>query len=296
MECSLSDIEELSHTAINFAFHAILLSSRIEGSNMEDSGLLPIVNLIERNFTVKFTVEMVDEINLKYLDKKPSPDLESMPFIVWPRYAASHVFFSSALDYIIAQGFHNNFLIDLVQRLIVYEDMYAELGIDENYRINSIELPESVQGKVTFGEVFCYLIGLRRPIVAIGIYRGVGILNNETPYVFTKPDSQTPIFSSDKIFVMGELEDRNTSPYLKDVKIKQRKATVINFDRKKSITKRSTTLSIRKKTAAQTVVQTVEDEGREESQQFTDEEIVNMVRNLLDKTKKEREIISVIFI
>ncbi|CAG9323591.1 unnamed protein product [Blepharisma stoltei] len=292
LECSFSDVEELSHTAISFAYHTILLSNRIEGSTMEDSGLLPLVGLIEKNFTCKFTVELVDEINLKYLDKKPRSELENLPFVVWPRYAASHVFFSSALDYIIAQAFHNNILIDLVQRLIVYEDMFAELGIDENYRINSIELPENLYGKITFGEVFNYLISLQRPLVALGIYRNTGILNNETPYVYTKPDANTPIFLGDKIFVMGELEDRESSPYLKDVKNVKRKTTVIDFSRKKSITKRTSSLTIRKKTVAQSAVQVVEDEVRDETQPFTDEEIINMVRNLLEKTKKERDIIN----
>ncbi|CAG9319714.1 unnamed protein product [Blepharisma stoltei] len=291
LECSLIDVEELSHTAINFAYHVILLSTRISGSAMDDSGILPIVNIIEGNFSCKFTVELVDEINMKYLEKKPSIELESMPFITWPRYAASHVFLSSTLDYIIAQGFHNNYIIDLIQRLIIYEDIYAETGIDENYQINSIDLPISLSGRITFGEIFIYFINLPRPVIALGIYRGVGYLNNEVPYVYTKPDPNTPLFENDKIFVMGELNNRENSPFLQDVRRKKRKDTIIDLGRKKSLTKAAQSLLVRKETAAENAIKLIEEEDKDPNQMLEDEVIMEMVRNFLCKTRNERDII-----
>ena len=67
LQCSFNDIDELSHTAINFAYHAILLTWKSGESSIEDSGVLPIVRIIEENFTVPFTIELVDEVNMKYL-------------------------------------------------------------------------------------------------------------------------------------------------------------------------------------------------------------------------------------
>ena len=292
LECTLSDINELSHTAINFAYHAIILSSKIPGSNMDDSGTLPLVNIIESNFIVKFTVELINEINMKYLDYKLPVELESMNTLTWPRYAAGHVFCSSALDYIMAQGYHNNFIIDIIRRMIVYEDLYAEFGIDENCRINNIEIPYEVHGISTFRDVFLYLLRLERPVIALAIYRGVGILNNEIPYVFTKPDPETPLFYGDKIIVMGEINNRESSPYLKDARKKSRKETTINLSRKKSISKNSQNLVIRKATIAEIATKSVEEDEENEGIMLTDEDLLNMIRNLLDKTKKEREIIS----
>jgi len=85
-----------------------------------------LITLLESNFSCPFTVELVDEANLIYLDKKPSLGLESMPHVTWPRYAASNVFFSGTLDYIMGAGFHNKFLIQLMSRFVQYEDMSAK--------------------------------------------------------------------------------------------------------------------------------------------------------------------------
>ena len=59
---------------------------------------------MEENFkNVPFTLELIDESNMKYLNNRPDKTLEKMPHFYWPRYAASNVFFSSIMDYIMAQ-------------------------------------------------------------------------------------------------------------------------------------------------------------------------------------------------
>jgi hypothetical protein len=64
---------------------------------------LPILRIIEENFKqVNFTLELVDEANLKYLNYRPKKDLGNMAFTIWPRYASSNVFFSSTMDYLMA--------------------------------------------------------------------------------------------------------------------------------------------------------------------------------------------------
>jgi hypothetical protein len=291
-ECTLSDIDELSHTAINFAYHAILLSSKIPGSDMEDSGTLPLVGIIERNFSVKFTVELVDEVNMKYMAYRFPVELETMPLITWPRYAAANVFGSSAMDYITAQGYHNNFIIDLVSRLVLYEDLFNATGVDENYRINLIEIPETITGKTTFSKLFFYLIQLERPVIPLAIYRGVGYLNNEIPYVFTKPDFEAPLLKGDKVIVMGELHNRNNSPYLKSVREKQRKLTTINFSRQKSLRQNTSNFLVTTSTLADIAVKQVEDDEKADGFTVSDEELVKMVSGLFEKNRKERDIIS----
>lgn len=103
MESSLSDVEELARTGIEESYHVILLTWFVADSSIQDSGILPIVRIIEENFkTVNFTLELVDESNLKYLNFRPKKELGNISFNIWPRYASSNVFFSSTMDYLMA--------------------------------------------------------------------------------------------------------------------------------------------------------------------------------------------------
>jgi hypothetical protein len=113
---------------------------------------------------------------------------ESLPFTMWPRYTASHVFFSSTLDFITAQAFHNRFIVDVLQKMILFEDLYDETKIDENQRISSIPIPDNLGSKITFDVIFKYLMSLPRPVIPLGIYRDISYMNNDVPFLFTKPD------------------------------------------------------------------------------------------------------------
>ena len=42
-------------------------------------------------------------MNIKYLGNKPSQQIGNVSFNLWPRAASSHVFFSSTMDYVMAQ-------------------------------------------------------------------------------------------------------------------------------------------------------------------------------------------------
>jgi hypothetical protein len=259
---------------------------------MEDSAVLNLVGIIESNFTCKYTLELIDESNLIYLNKKPDMTFTSVPYVYWPRYASSHVFFSSALEYVLAQGFHNNFILDIVQRMIIYEDLFREIGIDENYRINSLEIPPELGGNIVYGEVFCYLLNKIRPIIVLGIYRGVGILNNEIPYVFTKPDPHTPILPGDTLIVMGETNNRDDSPYLKKI---SRRDTM--YEGSHSTFNRNfrgfNAIFPRKITLADEALKHVEEDEHEVKNKSNDEEIMKFLLDMMNKSKQEREMLTV---
>ena len=110
--------------------------------------------------------------------------------------------------------------------------------------------------------------------------------------MFTKPDKETPIFAGDKIIVMGELNNRESSPYLKDIRKKLRSQNTINLSRKKSFSKRSESLLVKKANIAETAVLAVDEDEKNEASTIPDEELMNMIKNMLDKTKRERELIS----
>ncbi len=289
LECTLSDKEELSHTAINFAHHAIVFSSKIPGSSMEDSGILNLVNLIESSFKVNLTVELVDESNLIYFAKKPPLELKGLAFVTWPRYAASNVLFSSSLEYILAQGYHNFFIVDIIQRMITYEDMYAETGIDQNYMINSIDVPKQLSGLVTFGEVFNYLVNLERPVLVLGIYRGARYLNNEVPYVYTKPDPNTPVFDTDKLIIMGETLSREYSPYLSTAVTRPRSDTIELGNHSKK--NRNQNIAIKKESKSELAIQSAQEDDKDLEGILSDEALLSNLAILLYQNKEDREII-----
>ena len=105
-QSSLHDVNEIRRSAIEESYHVVLLTSLVENSAVQDSSIMPIVRIIEENFRdVEFTVELVDEENMKYMNFEPkSSNLESsnVSLYLWPRYASSNVFFSSIIEYIMA--------------------------------------------------------------------------------------------------------------------------------------------------------------------------------------------------
>lgn len=99
----------------------------------------------------------------------------SLPLVMWPRYARSDVFFSSTLDYILAANFYNRFIVGIVQKLIITSKRGTSF-IQENSEINLMGIPVEFNGKYSFGEIFAYLVSLPEPIVAIAVYRGKGVV------------------------------------------------------------------------------------------------------------------------
>jgi len=63
-----------------------------------------------------------------------------------------------------------------------------------------IPVPECCVNK-TFEFLFNYL--LDRKLVTMALYRLKGTKGNESPYVFTNPESYTPITHRDRAFVLG---------------------------------------------------------------------------------------------
>lgn len=283
LQCSLSEADELSHTAINFSYHVLIFSSKVNAMSVEDSGVLPLVRLIEHNFSCHYTVELVNEVNMKYLEQKPLLELSVLKHVLWPRYAASDVFLSSTLDYVLAQGYYNSFVMDFIQRLILFETSMAETGVDENCRVQSIPVPSSLAGKTTFQQLFLYFLNRQRPILLLAVYRAVGPLGNDSPYVLTAPEKDTLLLQDDSLIVLGNTdESAKLGPELK------RHDTVRFKGRTRA--KAATTILVRKATIADSAVRTVEEEKNEREGQ-SDEMLLDALREHLSRTRKEREVL-----
>ena len=49
------------------------------------------------------TRELIDEANMRYLKNRPGLVWDNVSYNLWPMYASSNVFFSSTMDYLMAQ-------------------------------------------------------------------------------------------------------------------------------------------------------------------------------------------------
>lgn len=76
------------------------------------------------------------------MNYRPRKDLGSISYNIWPRYASSNVFFSSTMDYLMAQAFHMESIVEIVGKLINSNLTPNISGIIENNAINLVNLPD----------------------------------------------------------------------------------------------------------------------------------------------------------
>lgn len=152
METSFTNIDEIKRTGLEDAFHLILLTWYSSDSAIQDSGILPIVRIVEEHFPgVSYTLELVEESNVKYLNFPPNKDFGNIAFNLWPRHASGNVFFSSTMDFLMAQSYHMESIAYIVGKLINSNLAPNITGNVENNKINVIRLPEDI------GNEYCYI-------------------------------------------------------------------------------------------------------------------------------------------
>ena len=194
-EASYSDKHELARTGIESCKHVVLLSWMLPESNHPDSGVLQIIRIIDEHFpAAQYTVEIVDDNNLKFLDKQNAEVVDSsLPFICNTKYASGQVFLSSVLDAIIAQAYFNETLFDVLDKLIFGGTAGSESSIQENCKLNMVVIDAELGGRTTFAQFFQACFDLAgAAVIPIGIYRQPNslLLGNESPYIITNPDKK----------------------------------------------------------------------------------------------------------
>lgn len=92
--------------------------------------------------------------------------------LYWPRFASSNVFFSSTMDCLMAQAFHNEAIVDIVGKLILGQKFNPNISkIEENSKIMSIKIPDSLPEFVSYSHIFDYLVSRPISILPIGMYK-----------------------------------------------------------------------------------------------------------------------------
>ena len=207
IECSYSDQDDLAKLKIDKAKHIFILTWAVENSNVNDSGILPLVKIIEENFpTCKYTLELSDDLNVRYLNNRginkdgPNPrssikkikygnlskarrmsqlhkdemnsahkkSNEKIPVRIWPKYAKSDIFFSSSLESLLAFSYHNEGLLDVLTKLLGISEFKDE-KFPENGNLSMFRYVG--KEKYSYDNLFNYFVNLENPIIPIAIYR-----------------------------------------------------------------------------------------------------------------------------
>ena len=229
IESSYSDQEHLNKLHLNKCKHAYILSYSVEKSSVSDSGILPLVKLIEENYEkCKYTLELVDELNVRYLSSKlieeeneeeefinnnmnntliPSKKASSLPVILWPKYAKSDIFFSSSLDSLMAYSYHNEGSLEIIMKLLGISDGISLKNIKANSSISIYRYIGKSDMRTEFETIVRYFLLLDPPVIPIAVYRMSNTeneLKNEMPYIVTNPKKDLELNQFDQVICIGK--------------------------------------------------------------------------------------------
>ena len=230
IESSYSDQEHLNKLHLNKCKHAYILSYSVEKSSVSDSGILPLVKLIEENYEkCKYTLELVDELNVRYLSSKlieeenieedyinnninnttllSSKKASSLPVILWPKYAKSDLFFSSSLDSLMAYSYHNEGSLEIIMKLLGISDGISLKDIKANSSISIYRYIGKSDMRTEFETIVRYFLLLDPPVIPIAVYRMSNTeneLKNEMPYIVTNPKKDLELNQFDQVICIGK--------------------------------------------------------------------------------------------
>jgi len=233
IECSYSDQDDLIKLHLEQAKQVYILTYTVENSNVSDSGILPLIKIIEENFpNCNYTLELSDELNIRYMNNKGlesgSDDdidlkinskeisqnlikkknkVKNIPVRLLPKFAKSDIFFCSSMESLLAFSYHNDGFLEVLSKL---------LGIDNDANsISENKTPENPhitmyryvgEKKLKYEKAIYYFLYLKKSIIPIAIYRmrNDPELKNKLPYIITNPEKNFMLNRYDKIICIGE--------------------------------------------------------------------------------------------
>ena len=111
----------------------------MENTNDLDSGILPLVNCLDKFKACKYTIEICDQNNIRYLKKTKqgkTNQFENLPVRYWPIFAKSDIFLSSSLDGILATAFYNEGQLEILLKLLEI-NLFSKETVKDNITENS---------------------------------------------------------------------------------------------------------------------------------------------------------------
>jgi len=234
IECSYSDQDDLIKLNLEKAKQVYILTYTVENSNVSDSGILPLIKIIEENFSsCKYTLELSDELNVRYMNNKglesdseeeinfknlsqmktnnlskKKGNLKNIPVRLLPKFAKSDIFFCSSMESLLAFSYHNEGFLEILSKLLGIDNdsnQFCENKILENPDITMYRYVGL--NKLKYEMVIYYFMNLNKPIIPMAIYRmrNDEELKNKLPYIITNPEKNFLVNRFDKIICIGEI-------------------------------------------------------------------------------------------
>ncbi|EGR28582.1 hypothetical protein IMG5_172560 [Ichthyophthirius multifiliis] len=192
--------EDLMRANINFADKAVIFSKEVNKLNKEidemiDSESIFIFKAIQKiNQNVQIMIEMVYASNAIFVQKKSliNHSNSQLKTELIPLYAAGQIYVSPIIDTLTCQTYYNPHILTILQQILTGDKSSSAVirAICDHADLHQsnlwqIPVPEDYFNK-TFGQLFHYL-ATEKCLVAIGLYRLAGSLDNSFAYTYTNP-------------------------------------------------------------------------------------------------------------
>ena len=210
------DLNEFQKLKVSKCEHLYIFASKLKGTDLCDSQVIPIVKLLKDNFNnLKLTFEISEDLNFNFFNNTVQNDGKnsnsifserktSIPYRICPNFVKSEVFFTSYLDFLIPFTFYNNYILEFVLKLLDINNGKCSNNLKENNELTMLKYIG--KDKILFGEVAYLLYNLREQIIPIGMYRNnlSNELGNLHHYVITNPNLNMYINDGDEVICIGK--------------------------------------------------------------------------------------------
>ena len=211
------NMEDLYRANIEYASKVVILENDTSNNNsfsdkMIDSERIFIYKAIKNcNPNIQIMTELIFESNIEYL--LPQYELshlkpDNIIYHITSVFSSGEVYINSIIDSLTAQAYYNKHIVTIIHQLLTggknsgnstIKKICEDVGLKSS-NFWQTDIPEKFINK-TFGELydeFC-----ENNLVILGLYRLPGARDNNTGYIYTKPNAETKITHRDKVFVLA---------------------------------------------------------------------------------------------
>ncbi|KAJ1944944.1 hypothetical protein FBU59_002456 [Linderina macrospora] len=223
----LANREESLSAAADASKNASLASSDTSATATADApALLSVLNIEALTYTNDeffLSVEFIHRENMQFVGDTETIRINEVyaQAFLRPSFMAGRVYAPVMLDTLICQAYYNEFIPDLMQRLIfshgnvvhalgtaklqaagieglVYEEGQ---GVEDSGHVFQVEVPERFYGR-TYASLFAYCC-FKHAAVPIGLYRTVTYHRQPLWYVMPNPSPKNVLRQSDRVYVIA---------------------------------------------------------------------------------------------
>ena len=224
IEGSSLNIDDLYRANIEYASHIVILENDFSENNdfsekSIDNDRIFIYKAIKKcNPKIQIMTELIFESNIEYLLPKSELshiDISKNDYRTTNIFSSGEVYINSIIDSLTAQAYYNNHIVSIIHQLLTggninktegkfsLQKICNEVGLKSS-NVWQIDIPSKFINK-NFGELYDYFCD--NNLIILGLYRLSGGRDNNTGYMFTKPNTEVKITFRDKVFVLATNED-----------------------------------------------------------------------------------------